>query len=69
MFAMKTIDGPKLTAALDEIGTLQVRVRRTHLEAHLTETQILTPAQNELYAKLRGYSADAAGAEHHHHMQ
>lgn len=50
------------------IGALQAEVRGAHLEAHLAQVDILTPEQNALYAKLRGYGESAAhpGSHSHH---
>ena len=52
------------TQKVDTIGALQGRLRATHLQAHLEQAAILTPAQNALYSQLRGYGQ---GASHHQH--
>ena len=59
LFASKTITSALLRSALDEIGASQARVRRVHLEAHLAQVLVLTPDQNALYSRLRGYAGDA----------
>jgi Spy/CpxP family protein refolding chaperone len=70
MFATRSVNPATLAAALDDIGNLQARVRRAHLEAHLAEAEILTPEQTARYAQLRGYGNGNVDAGHaHHHMQ
>ncbi len=64
LFASKTITPALLTGTLDEIGSLQARVRGAHLEAHLAQVAILSPEQNARYTQLRGYSAAHAHAGH-----
>jgi Spy/CpxP family protein refolding chaperone len=63
LFASRAIDAPSLEAALARIAALQARVRAAHLEAHLSQAQILEPAQMARYAELRGYGA---GHSHRH---
>jgi Spy/CpxP family protein refolding chaperone len=65
MFADKTISHESLSSELETIGELQTQLRRTHLEAHLTQAKILTAAQSEHYSKLRGYSETTSS--HHAH--
>jgi Spy/CpxP family protein refolding chaperone len=60
LFATKSVVPELLAKALGDIGALQARLRGAHLEAHLAQLQILTPAQTARYAGLRGYGgADA----------
>jgi Spy/CpxP family protein refolding chaperone len=66
MFASRTATPERLRAALQEIGLLQVQVRDAHLEAHLAQVEILTPEQNDLYRKLRGYGAASEHGAHEH---
>jgi Spy/CpxP family protein refolding chaperone len=66
MFADKTISHESLSSALETIGELQTRLRRTHLETHLTQAEILTAEQSEHYSKLRGYSKTTTGSHHAH---
>jgi Spy/CpxP family protein refolding chaperone len=63
LFATRAITPQTLRESLDKIGALQGRLRATHLQAHLDQSAILTPEQNALYARLRGYGHDPA---HHH---
>lgn len=42
-------------AALAQIGAAQARVRGSHLKTHIEATALMTPAQIERYARLRGY--------------
>ena len=56
LFAEKKITPELLDQSLTRIGELQAQVRGAHLEAHLAQTEILTPAQISKYMMLRGYS-------------
>src|SRR2546421_468067 len=56
-FASANIDTGKLRLLVAEIGRLQAEVRKTHLQAHLEQKGILTPAQIAAYDELRGYKA------------
>lgn len=70
LFATRAADPGQLAAILAEIGSLQAQLRGAHLEAHLAQVQILSPAQVAEYSKLRGYGAPApagAGGHHRHH--
>lgn len=68
LFASKKIDPISLAEMLEKIGALQARIREAHLAAHLTQVDILTPAQNARYAELRGYQTNAQGAGRGHHQ-
>lgn len=63
----RDIDTSSLAALTTEIGLLQGSLRFAHLSAHLTMSEILTPAQAARYQTLRGYAADDAGAHDHRH--
>ncbi len=62
--------------ATQKVASAQARLRAEHLNAHLLETALLTPAQVERYAVLRGYRPGASstplaepprnGAHQHH---
>ena len=64
LFAEKKITPESLDQSLTRIGGLLAQVRRAHLEAHLDQVEILTPAQVSKYMALRGYS-NAPGNEGH----
>ena len=64
LFATKSATPESVAAALDEIGALQAKVRNAHLEAHLTESEILTAEQRARYAELRGYGESGANPDH-----
>jgi Spy/CpxP family protein refolding chaperone len=61
-FADKRVDGDSLRARLAEIARLQGELRFVHLEAHLAQRALLTPAQAARYDVLRGYAASDAPA-------
>jgi Spy/CpxP family protein refolding chaperone len=67
LFRQRTINEAQLAQALARIGERQAQVRRVHLEAHLAQTALLTPAQVQRYAELRGYAQDAAHGNAHQH--
>jgi len=56
LFAEKKITTKLLDQSLTRIGELQAQVRGAHLETHLAQAEILTPAQISKYMRLRGYS-------------
>jgi Spy/CpxP family protein refolding chaperone len=70
LFATRRIDQQRLTEATERIGVLNGQLRAVHLSAHLEQTKILTSAQVEGYAQLRGYASADAGSQpdhgHHH---
>jgi len=55
LFALRAINSESLEQALARIGRLQGQVRQVHLDAHVEQTALLTPAQVEKYNRLRGY--------------
>ena len=67
MFADKTVTRDALAKSLQRIGALQAQVRQAHLDAHLAQAVILTPAQVAKYMELRGYSGAAKTEDHKGH--
>jgi Spy/CpxP family protein refolding chaperone len=67
LFATRSITEASLDQALGRIATLQAQVRRAHLEAHLAQVAILTPAQVAKYNELRGYTGTQRPAGHSGH--
>jgi Spy/CpxP family protein refolding chaperone len=65
LFGEKKATPEAIAAVLRRIGELQAKLRASHLEAHLAQARILTPAQNERYSRLRGYRDAAGGASGH----
>ncbi len=64
-FATRRIDAASLSAQLARIGALQAAVRDAHLQTHLKQTALLTPAQIARYDQLRGYGSGAASTHKH----
>jgi Spy/CpxP family protein refolding chaperone len=60
-FASKTITAVTLAASTEAIGATHAALRQAHLKYHLSTVEVLTPAQIQRYAELRGYS----GGMHH----
>jgi Spy/CpxP family protein refolding chaperone len=65
-FASKTVSRESLATSVNSIATIQGEIRAAHLQAHLAQNGILTPAQKAEYWRLRGY-ADARSPQHHQH--
>jgi len=66
LFASGTIRADSLSVALKSIGSLQAKIRQTHLETHLAQVSILNAEQVALYNQLRGYSGDTPETQHQH---
>jgi Spy/CpxP family protein refolding chaperone len=66
-FASRTITPDALAAALARIADLQARLRGVHLEAHLEQLRLMTPAQVAPYVELRGYRASTGHGRHGGH--
>lgn len=78
MFAQRAASAPAVEHKTAEIGTVQARLRASHLVTHVATAALLTPRQIARYDELRGYrrgegaTAPAApqapgGAGHHRH--
>ena len=67
LFASKEITPASLAAAVERIGVLHAKVRATHLDAHLSQMNILSPSQVARYRELRGYAAEKDPAAHGTH--
>jgi len=65
-FASRQIDAARLAVHTESIGQLQALLRKSHLDTHLQQTTLLTPAQITRYAQLRGYAGPAATSIHKH---
>ncbi len=61
-FANKTITPASLAVSTGAIGATHAALRQAHLKYHLFTVEVLTPAQVQRYAELRGYN----GAIHLH---
>jgi Spy/CpxP family protein refolding chaperone len=57
-FANKTITAATLAASTEAIGATHSALRQTHLKYHLSTVEVLTPAQIQRYAELRGHKGD-----------
>lgn len=55
LFASHAVTSEKLGDSLARIGRLQGQVRHAHLDAHIEQAALLTPAQVASYNRLRGY--------------
>jgi len=69
LFAESQASDASLKAAVMRAEEIRGQLRYTHLRAHLSMKNILTPEQAVIYGKLRGYM-DGSGHDpsmHHHH--
>jgi Spy/CpxP family protein refolding chaperone len=64
LFASREVTRATLESSLAEISKLQGELRRVHLEAHLAQTDLLTPEQVASYAELRGYGGGGHSGGH-----
>jgi len=46
------------------IGVTQAELREAHLKYHLMTSELLTTAQMQRYAQLRGYADENSGTQH-----
>lgn len=56
-FTGRTITPASLAVSTQAIGATQAALRAAHLKYHLSTLEVLTPAQVQRYAELRGYAA------------
>lgn len=66
LFATRKVTRESLKAALERIAGLQAELRSIHLDAHLEQAKLLTPAQIRRYTELRGYGGHHEEREHTH---
>jgi Spy/CpxP family protein refolding chaperone len=66
-FADGAIEADSLESMVSDLGTLQARIRYTHLVAHLEQRAVLTGHQVQLYDRLRGYGAGQVHQHDHAH--
>lgn len=68
-FATDAVAPDSLASALARISQLQGAIRRVHLDAHLQQKALLTPAQIDAYMEYRGYgtigTTGHSGQKHH----
>jgi hypothetical protein len=64
-FADRKITSASLDALTAAIGQTRAELRAAHLRYHLLAAEVLTQAQMQRYAELRGYQGDAKPAPHH----
>jgi hypothetical protein len=64
LFARRVMTPSGLDSATAAIGVIQAELRKAHLKYHLITSELLTPAQMQHYARLRGYAGKDSGSEH-----
>lgn len=65
MFRHGHAEPETIRAALRTSAGLLAELRAAHLDAHIAATPVLTDAQRETYAELRGYAGDSSGHAGH----
>jgi Spy/CpxP family protein refolding chaperone len=65
-FASKTITAASLAASTEAIGATHATLRQAHLKYHLFTVEVLTPAQVQGYADLRGYKGSVQHPQRRH---
>ena len=53
-----------VAATAGQLGQIEGQLRATHLKYHLLIRSLLTPEQNAMYARLRGYAESGASGQH-----
>ncbi len=66
-FAGRTVTPESLRRANTAIGVTQSELRHTHLKYHLLTVAVVTPAQMQRYAELRGYAGSDHDGRHRSH--
>jgi len=64
LFARRAVTPSGLDSATAAIGVTQAELRKAHLKYHLLTSELLTAAQMQHYAQLRGYAEENSGTEH-----
>ena len=67
LFRERRASREALDAELARVAALQARVRGVHLQAHIEQTQILSPQQVSQYMQLRGYGSGKSHEHQHRH--
>jgi len=67
LFADRVVTPDALKAALAMIAVTQGQLRESHLKYHLSTAALLTEAQMQKYAELRGYRPPHTPEGHQHH--
>ncbi len=67
VYASRSATRELVDRQLRVIEAVRTRLRATHLQAHLDQAALLTPAQVAEYARLRGYASTGANQEHKGH--
>jgi len=68
-FADRSINEADLEAQLVALGSVNAGLRFMHLRAHLETTELLSAAQIEKYAMLRGYGEHSGHQGHQGHQR
>jgi Spy/CpxP family protein refolding chaperone len=66
-FAERSITDAALKSEIGAIADIQGRLRYSHLKYHLATVELLTPAQMQRYAELRGYTGERPEGHRLHH--
>ena len=64
LFARRVVAPSGLDSVTAAVGFTQAELRKAHLKYHLMTSELLTPAQMQRYAQLRGYINQNSGTQH-----
>lgn len=67
LFAEHQATPARVSEATQRIAALQAQLRAEHLNTHLAQTALMSPAQARRYAELRGYAGAPTVPEHPGH--
>lgn len=67
LFASHAASSESVKVSLTRIAGLQGQIRQVHLDAHIEQAAVLSPAQIAAYARLRGYDAAPIHDGRHRH--
>jgi hypothetical protein len=67
LFALGSVDKESLETTLQDIGSIQAKLRNVHLSTHLEQKQLLSKHQIMIYDRIRGYGASGSPEHKHNH--
>ena len=67
LFAQGSVDKNLLEVTLQDIGSIQAKLRNVHLRTHLEQKELLTKHQIMMYDRIRGYGVGGSHNSNHNH--
>ncbi|WMS89031.1 hypothetical protein [Pleionea litopenaei] len=69
LFNVGSVTEAQVISRLENIVQLEAQLRACHVNAHLTQKNLLSAHQVQLYNRLRGYSNPSQHGKHKHHHE